>query len=107
VTFLTQVAATCFLGTQFAVLTPFMSVAIGLWFVGVGLWVALLYTLFTAVTVREPKPSLRRERERSVLPGDLDVRLVHSWSLFTAFKLPPGRESGNPDHAAIAPCVQR
>jgi tellurite resistance protein TehA-like permease len=58
VTFLTKVAATCVLGTQFAVLTPFMSVAIGLWFVGVGLWVALLYTFFTAVTVREPKPSL-------------------------------------------------
>jgi tellurite resistance protein TehA-like permease len=58
VTFLTKVAATCVLGTQFAVLTPFMSVAIGLWFVGVGLWTLLLYTFFTAVTVREPKPSL-------------------------------------------------
>jgi tellurite resistance protein TehA-like permease len=58
VTFLTKVAATSVLGTQFAVLTPFMSVAIGLWFVGVGLWVALLYTFFTAMTVREPKPSL-------------------------------------------------
>jgi tellurite resistance protein TehA-like permease len=58
VTFLTKVAATCVLGTQVAVLTPFMSVAIGLWFVGVGLWVVLMYTFFTAVTVREPKPSL-------------------------------------------------
>src|SRR5262249_442911 len=58
VTFLTKVAATCVLGTQVAVLTPFMSVAIGLWFFGVGLWVVLMYTFFTAVTVREPKPSL-------------------------------------------------
>jgi tellurite resistance protein TehA-like permease len=58
VTFLTKVAATCVLGTQFAVLTHFMSIAIGLWFVGLGLWVVLLYTFFTAVTVREPKPSL-------------------------------------------------
>ena len=58
VTFLTKVAGTCVLGTQFAVLTPFMSVAIGLWFVGMGLWCVLLYTFFTAVTVREPKPSL-------------------------------------------------
>ena len=58
VTFLTKVAATCVLGTQFAVLTPFMLVAIGLWFVGVGLWTLLLYTFFTAQTVREPKPSL-------------------------------------------------
>ena len=58
VTFLTKVAATCVLGTQFAVLTPFMSVAIGLWFVGLGLWAVLLYAFFAAVTFREPKPSL-------------------------------------------------
>jgi tellurite resistance protein TehA-like permease len=58
VTFLTKVAGTCVLGTQFAVLTRFMSVAIALWFFGLGLWVVLLYTFFTAVTFREPKPSL-------------------------------------------------
>lgn len=58
VTFLTEVAGTCVLGTQFAVLTPFMSVAIVLWFVGLGLWALLLYTFFAAVTFREPKPSL-------------------------------------------------
>jgi tellurite resistance protein TehA-like permease len=58
VTFLTKVAATCVLGTQFAVLTTFMRVAIGLWFIGLGLWAVLLYAFFTAVTFREPKPSL-------------------------------------------------
>ena len=58
VTFLTKVAATCVLGTQFAVLTPFMRVAIELWLIGLGLWAVLLYAFFTAVTFREPKPSL-------------------------------------------------
>jgi tellurite resistance protein TehA-like permease len=58
VTFLTTVAGTCVLGNQFAVLTPFMPVAVGLWFTGLALWTMLLYTFFTAVTVREPKPSL-------------------------------------------------
>jgi tellurite resistance protein TehA-like permease len=58
VTFLTTVAGTCILGNQFAVLTPFMPVAVGLWFTGMALWTVLLYTFFTAVTVREPKPSL-------------------------------------------------
>ena len=58
VTFLTTVAGTCILGNQFAVLTPLMPVAVGLWFTGLALWVVLLYTFFTAVTIREPKPSL-------------------------------------------------
>ena len=58
VTFLTTVAGTCILGNQFAVLTPLMPVAVGLWFTGLALWIVLLYTFFTAVTIREPKPSL-------------------------------------------------
>jgi tellurite resistance protein TehA-like permease len=58
VTFLTMVAGTCILGNQFAVLTPCMLVAVGLWITGLALWTVLLYTFFTTVTVREPKPSL-------------------------------------------------
>lgn len=58
VTFLTMVAGTCVLGTQFAVITPLTQVAEVLWFVGTFLWVILIYTFFTAVTVREPKPAL-------------------------------------------------
>ena len=58
VTFLSTVAATCVLGTQFAVLTPYKPLAVSLWFVGIALWVALIYTFFVAVTVRESKPTL-------------------------------------------------
>src|SRR5262249_41943953 len=58
VTFLTTVAGTCVLGTQFAILTPYINVAEFLWFLGFALWFLLLYVFFTAVTVREPKPSL-------------------------------------------------
>ena len=58
VTFLSTVAATCVLGTQFAVLTPYQPLAVSLWFVGIALWVALIYTFFVAVTVRESKPTL-------------------------------------------------
>jgi tellurite resistance protein TehA-like permease len=56
--FLTTVAATCVLGTQFAVLTPYKPLAVSLWFVGIALWMALIYTFFVAVTVRESKPTL-------------------------------------------------
>lgn len=57
-TFLTKPAATCVLGCQFALLTPWMSVAKYLWFVGLGLWLLLSYTFLTVITVREPKPTL-------------------------------------------------
>jgi tellurite resistance protein TehA-like permease len=58
VTFLTKVAGTCVLGTQFAVLTPYLEVAAALWLVGVLLWMVLIYTFFASVTLREPKPPL-------------------------------------------------
>jgi tellurite resistance protein TehA-like permease len=56
--FLTKVAATCILGSQFALLTPWLRIAEYLWFFGLGLWVVLSYTFFTAMIVKEPKPTL-------------------------------------------------
>jgi tellurite resistance protein TehA-like permease len=57
-TFLTQVAGTCVLGSQFATLTSLMFVAEGLWLFGLALWLLLIYTFFVVVTIREPKPAL-------------------------------------------------
>jgi tellurite resistance protein TehA-like permease len=70
VTFLTMVAGTAVLGVQFAILTPFMAVAAGLWVFAVLLWIILIYTFFAAVTVAEPKPST-------------DVAINGSWLLVT------------------------
>jgi len=70
VTFLTAVAGTGVLGVQFAILTPFMAVAAGLWVFAVLLWIILIYTFFAAVTVAEPKPSI-------------DVAIDGSWLLVT------------------------
>lgn len=56
--FLTKAAATCVLGSQFAILTPFSQIAYGLWLFGFGLGLALSYTFFTAVTFCEPKPRI-------------------------------------------------
>ena len=58
VLFLTMVAATCVLGSQFALLTSRMPVARGLWLLGLLLWAVLVAVFFTVVTVREPKPDL-------------------------------------------------
>ena len=58
VLFLTMVAATCVLGNQFAMLTPWMGVARALWFAGLVLWAVLIGVFFSVVTLGEPKPDL-------------------------------------------------
>ncbi|HEY6930099.1 MAG TPA: tellurite resistance/C4-dicarboxylate transporter family protein [Thermoanaerobaculia bacterium] len=56
--FLTMVAGTCVLGSQFAILTPWMGVARFLWLAGIGLWIILTSVFFTVATLKEPKPTL-------------------------------------------------
>ncbi|MFV0359733.1 tellurite resistance/C4-dicarboxylate transporter family protein [Tropicimonas sp.] len=58
--FFTLVAGTCVLGTQNMVVLGARDVALALWWLGAGLWFVLMYTFFTAVTVRATKPSLAR-----------------------------------------------
>jgi tellurite resistance protein TehA-like permease len=70
VTFLTIVAGTSVLGVQFAILTPFMAVALGLWVLAILLWIVLIYTFFAAVTITEPKPPI-------------EVAINGSWLLVT------------------------
>jgi tellurite resistance protein TehA-like permease len=56
--FFTVVAGTCVFGSQFVILAGDTATASLLWFVGLILWLILIYTFFTAVIVREHKPSL-------------------------------------------------
>ena len=56
--FFTIVAGTCILGTQNAIVVDAHAVASALWFLGLGLWFVVMYAFFTAVTIRERKPSL-------------------------------------------------
>ena len=56
--FLTIVAGTEVLGSQFALLTTRISVAVALWWFGLALWTLLLYAFLTAVTFADAKPSL-------------------------------------------------
>jgi tellurite resistance protein TehA-like permease len=58
VAFLTMVAATAILGTQIAVITPFMILAMTIWALAGLLWLVLIYVLFSAITVADPKPAL-------------------------------------------------
>ncbi len=56
--FFTLVAGTCVLGSQFVIVAADTYTAGLLWALGVALWFILIYGFFTAVTVREEKPSL-------------------------------------------------
>src|SRR5574338_596560 len=56
--FFTIVAATCVLGTQNMVVNGAVTVATILWWTGLCLWFLIMYSFFTAVTVRTRKPSL-------------------------------------------------
>lgn len=56
--FFTIVAGTCVLGTQNVVVLGATTVGTVLWWLGLGLWFGIMYVFFTAVTVRERKPSL-------------------------------------------------
>ncbi len=58
--FFTIVAGTCVLGTQNVVVIGATTVGIALWWFGLILWFVIMYTFFTAVTVRARKPTLAR-----------------------------------------------
>ncbi len=56
--FFTTVAATCVLGSQLVVVAAHPAVAAALWGAGIVLWLILIYAIFTALVVKERKPSL-------------------------------------------------
>jgi tellurite resistance protein TehA-like permease len=56
--FLTIVAGTNVLGSQFVILKSNQTMAFILWILGLTLWLFLIYALFTILTVKEEKPPL-------------------------------------------------
>ncbi len=56
--FLTIVAGTNVLGSQIVILTSNQAIALGLWILGLMLWIFLIYTFFIVMTVKDEKPSL-------------------------------------------------
>lgn len=56
--FFTTVAATNILGSQFALVRGNLAAGYGLWWFGLVLWGLCMYGIFTALGVREDKPSL-------------------------------------------------
>ena len=58
--FLTYVAGTCVLGTQFIVIASNFVIASILFYIGTFAWLILIYTVFTVFTVKKNKPSINK-----------------------------------------------
>jgi tellurite resistance protein TehA-like permease len=56
--FFTVVAGTCVLGSELLIVTSEFRIASVLWLLSLILWVVIMYSFFTAMTVRENKPSI-------------------------------------------------
>jgi tellurite resistance protein TehA-like permease len=56
--YFTVVAGSCVLGSQFVLISANYRAALVFWTIGIVLWVWLTYTIFTAFTIKEDKPSL-------------------------------------------------
>jgi len=56
--FFTTVAATSVLGSQLIILLHATTIAFALWLLTIVLWLVLIYAVFTALTVKETKPTL-------------------------------------------------
>lgn len=56
--FFTLVAGSSVLGSQFVMLTGNYRLGMALWILALVLWIALTYTIFTAFTIKEEKPTL-------------------------------------------------
>ena len=58
--FLTYVAGTCVLGTQFIVIASNFAIASILFYIGSISWLLLIYTVFTVFTVKKNKPPINK-----------------------------------------------
>ena len=56
--FFTLVAGTCVFGSQIYLLTNMIIIPLLFWGIGIFLWLLVMYTFFTSVTIRKNKPTL-------------------------------------------------
>lgn len=56
--YFTAVAGTGILAGQFMVQRENLAIGVGLWLLAVALWIGLTYTIFTAFTIKDEKPTL-------------------------------------------------
>lgn len=90
--FFTIVAGTCVLGSQLVIVAERTAAARVLWVVGIGLWVVVMYAFFTAVMVREKKPSLEDGINGAWLIAAVATQSVSVLGTLLAPEMGAGRE---------------
>ena len=94
-------AATCVLGTEIVILTGRAEAAHVLWTAGIVLWVVVMYAFFTAVVVRETKPSLETGINGAWLLAIVSTQSVSVLGTLLA----PGMASGREGALFFALCM--
>lgn len=91
--FFTVVAGTAVLGSQLLVVAGARPAAHGLWIAGIVLWVVVMYAFFTAVVVREEKPSLEAGINGAWLIAIVATQAVAVLGALLAPQMAAGREA--------------
>lgn len=90
--FFTLIAGTCVFGSQLIVVGGRYSVAFALWPLGIALWLVIMYTFFTAVTVRRDKPSLAEGINGAWLIAAVSTQSISILGTLLASQVTQGRD---------------
>lgn len=92
--FLTAVAATCVLGSQYVIIADSSATASVLWAAGILLWLVLIYVFFAAITIAEAKPRLETGLNGAWLLAAVATQSIAVLGVLLSPRLPIGRETG-------------
>ncbi len=92
VEFFTTVAGTCILGNQLVLLLEANQLAVGLWLLGIALWLLLIYGVFTALIVKADKPSLAAGINGAWLVAMVSTQAIAFLGTLLASRFPGHRE---------------
>jgi tellurite resistance protein TehA-like permease len=90
--FFTVVAGTCVLGSALLIVLDRFRPALVLWIAGISLWIAIMYTFLTAVTVRENKPSIETGLNGGWLLAVVATQSISVLGTLLVARLPDYRE---------------
>lgn len=90
--FFTIIAASCILGTQVVLLYHQISIAIMLLVFACGCWLIIMYTFFTAITIKKNKPSIEKGITGAWLIVVVATQSIAILTMVISSTLPAGKD---------------